>query len=260
VLAALRPLAEHASRSAVLVDFDGSLAPIVDDPDAARPLPAARDALGALVGRVARVGVVSGRPAGFLAAALALDGVTYVGHYGLERVEAGRVVTDPRVAPFVAAVAEVAAAADRELPGVRIERKGAVSVALHWRANPGLGEQVGAWAGSVAAAAGLELHPGRMVVELRPPLPVDKGTVVEQLCDGMTTACFAGDDAGDLAAFAALDRLRASGRLEHAVRIAVRSAEEPAALVDASDAQVDGPAGLAQELRELAAKISPAPA
>lgn len=260
MLAALRPLAEHALHGAVLVDFDGSLAPIVDDPDAARPLPAARDALGELVGRVARIGVVSGRPAGFLAAALGVDGVTYVGHYGLERVEEGRVVTDPRVAPFVEAVAGVAAAADRELRGVRVERKGAVSVALHWRGDPGLGAPVRAWAEPAAAAAGLELHPGRMVIELRPPLPVDKGTVVEELCDGMTAACFAGDDAGDLAAFAALDRLRAAGRLEHVVRIAVRSAEEPASLVASSDAQVDGPAGLARELRELAATIRPAPA
>jgi trehalose 6-phosphate phosphatase len=260
MVGALAPLAAQPGASAVLVDFDGSLAPIVDDPDAARPLPAARDALGALVGRVARVGVISGRPAGFLAETLALDGLIYVGHYGLERVEGGRVVTDPRVGPFLEAVAAVAEQAARDLPGARIERKGSTSVALHWRDRPQLAEPTRAWAEAAAARSGLALHPGRMVVELRPPVPVDKGTAVEGLCAGLAAACYAGDDAGDLAAFDALARLQARGDLVDAVRIAVRSPEEPPALVAAADLAVDGPAGLARVLRELADAISAGPA
>jgi trehalose 6-phosphate phosphatase len=94
-----------------------------------------------------------------------------------------------------------------------------------------------------------------MVVELRPPVPVDKGTVVAGLADGMTAAAFAGDDLGDLAAFRALAQLLADGRVQHVARIAVRSGEEPAELVAAADAAVDGPAALARELRELAAAI-----
>jgi trehalose 6-phosphate phosphatase len=255
VIGALAPLAARPDTSAVLVDFDGSLAPIVDDPDAARPFPAARDALGALVDRIARVGVVSGRPAAFLAAALQLPGLIYVGHYGLERIEAGQVVTDPRVAPFLEVVAAVADRAARDLPEARIERKGSISVALHWRGRPALAEPTRAWAEAAAAEAGLALHPGRMVVELRPPVAVDKGTVVEVLCSDLTAACFAGDDAGDLAAFDALARLQAHGDLAHAVRIAVRSPEEPPGLVAAADLAVDGPAGLARVLHELADAI-----
>ena len=82
-----------------------------------------------------------------------------------------------------------------------------------------------------SAAAGLELHPARMAAELRPPIPMDKGTVVEELCDGLDVAAFAGDDAGDLAAFDALDRLEATGRLVGAVRIAVASPEGPPELI-----------------------------
>jgi trehalose 6-phosphate phosphatase len=119
---------------------------------------------------------------------------------------------------------------------------------------------VTAWAERVADEAGLELRPGRMVVELRPPIAVDKGTVVEELCTGFHAAAFAGDDVGDLAAFAALDRLRADDRIVHAVRIAVQSSEEPPGLVAASDVQVDGPAGLAALLRDLGAAIRNAPA
>src|SRR5664279_3786794 len=130
---ALDPLVAHAARAAVLVDFDGSLAPIVDDPDAAIPLPAARDALAALVGRVALVAVVSGRPLGFLRDALGIDGVTYVGQYGVQRWVDGRVVTDARVEPYLGLVEATAFAAARELPGVLVERKDGVAVVLHWR-------------------------------------------------------------------------------------------------------------------------------
>ena len=99
-----------------------------------------------------------------------------------------------------------------------------------------------------------------MAVELRPPVPVDKGTVVEELCAGLEAAAFAGDDAGDLAAFDALDRLQRDGRLAHAVRIGVRSAEAPPELMARADVAVDGPAGLAALLAELGARIRRAPA
>jgi trehalose 6-phosphate phosphatase len=258
--AALRPLAEHAHHAAVLIDFDGSLSPIVDHPDAAVPLPAARDALAALVGHVALVAVVSGRPVTFLVERLGIDGVTYVGQYGLERWTGGRVVTDPRVEPYLAAVEETAVAAARDLPGVLVERKGGLAVALHWRQHPELEEPVSEWAARAASGAGLELHPAKMAAELRPPVAMDKGRVVEELCEGQAVAAFAGDDAGDLSAFGALDRMQQDGRLAHAVRIAVRSSEAPAELVARADVAVDGPRGLAELLDDLAAAIRNAPA
>src|SRR5204862_8302875 len=94
--AALTPLADDAAHAAIVTDFDGTLAPIVDDPDDARALPAARDALARCVPLVARVAVVSGRPVSFLARALGVAGVERVGVYGLERVVDGEVVADQR--------------------------------------------------------------------------------------------------------------------------------------------------------------------
>jgi trehalose 6-phosphate phosphatase len=255
----LDPLVEHATEAAVLVDFDGSLSPIVDDPTGAVALPEARDALAALVGGVALVAVVSGRPVAFLRDALGIDGVTCVGQYGLQRWDGTNVVTDPRVEPYLAPVEQIAAAATRELPGVLVERKDGVAVVLHWRQRPDLDGRAGAWAVEAVAGTGLELHPARMAVEIRPPVPVDKGDVVEALCDGMTAAAFAGDDSGDLPAFDALDRLRAQGRLGHAVHIGVASSEGPAELMARADVQVDGPAGLAVLLRELGDSISRGP-
>lgn len=260
MLAALGPLVEHASDAGVLVDFDGSLAPIVDDPDAAAVLPEARDALAALVGQVGRVAVVSGRPVAFLRDALKIDGVTYIGQYGVQRWDGRRVVTDPRVEPYMAPVEEIARAAARELPDVLVERKDGVAVVLHWRRRPELEARASAWAARAAAAAGLELHPARMAAELRPPVPMDKGTVVEELCDGLAAAAFAGDDSGDLAAFDSLERLQRAGRIGHAVRIGVASAEAPPELMARADVQVDGPPGLAALLVDLGDAIRGAPA
>jgi trehalose 6-phosphate phosphatase len=110
----------------------------------------------------------------------------------------------------------------------------------------------------LAGDLGLDALPMRMALELRPPVPVDKGTVVEELAAGRAAALVAGDDHGDLAGFAALDRLVATGRLGHAVRVAVRSDEAPVALLEAADHQVDGPAGLAALLGRLAGLVDPA--
>jgi trehalose 6-phosphate phosphatase len=257
---ALDPLVEHASRAAILLDFDGSLSPIVDDPAAAAPLPEARAALVGLVGRVARVAIVSGRPVAFLHEALGVDGVTYVGQYGVQRWVDGRVVTDPRVEPFLDRIERTAVAAGRELPGVLIERKDGVAVVLHWRRRPELEQAATGWAARAAEAEGLELHPAKMAAELRPPVPMDKGTVVAELCAGLDAAAFAGDDAGDLTAYDALDRLQGAGDLTDAVRIAVASDESPPELLARADVQVAGPVGLVALLADLGQAIRRAPA
>jgi trehalose 6-phosphate phosphatase len=242
--------------AALFVDFDGSLAPIVVDPAAARPLPAAQAALARLVPLLARVAVVSGRPARFLQQVLPLDGLLHLGSYGLERVVDGVVVVDERVRPYVDAVARVADEAEAALPGLRVERKGEVAVTVHWRDQPERGDDAIRWAAEAAPRLGLDAPlRGRMAVELRPPVPVDKGTTVADLARGMRAAAFAGDDAGDLPAFAALHALAADGNLGHAVSIGVTSDESPAE-VHAADVVVEGPAGLAALLDALADAIS----
>ena len=164
-------------------------------------------------------------------------------------------MADPRVEPFLDAVADVAARADAELPGVLVERKGRIAVTLHWRTEPGPGRG-GPATGPTASppSTGLALYPTRMAVELRPPVGVDKGDAVAALVSARTgSRCSPGDDHGDLAAFDALARLRRDGELDAAVRVAVRSPEEPAELVPRTDVAVDGPAGFVGLLAALAA-------
>jgi trehalose 6-phosphate phosphatase len=91
-----------------------------------------------------------------------------------------------------------------------------------------------------------------MAVEFRPPVGIDKGSVVETLARGCAAACFAGDDAGDLAAFAALDRLAPDGT--RTVRVAVTDEETPPELVAAADVIVRGPAEALDLFRALATR------
>ena len=136
-----------------------------------------------------------------------------------------------------------------------MERKGAVAVGLHWRRRPDLEAAATDLGRRLAAAHGLRLEPGRQTLELRPPLDVDKGTAVEELAAGASAALFIGDDRGDLAAFDALTRLVDEGRLAHAVRVAVRSAEAPDALLERADLVVEGPRGTLRLLDDLVALV-----
>jgi trehalose 6-phosphate phosphatase len=94
-------------------------------------------------------------------------------------------------------------------------------------------------------------HPGKQSWELRPPVPTDKGTVVVELAAGLQAVCFAGDDTGDLSAFAALARLWAEG--VETLGVAVGGPETPPEVLDAADLVVDGPAGVLDLLEALAA-------
>ena len=247
----LAVLVEEPAASAVLTDFDGTLAPVVPDPELAVPLGGAPEVLAALGERFAVVAVVSGRPVSFLARHLAAAGprVHLYGGYGLEWSEGGTVHRAPEAEPWVGAVAEVVAAARAEAPaGVGIEDKG-FAVTLHWRPAPEAGTWAATFSERWSARTGLALQPGRMAVEFRPPVDLDKGAVVERLARGCRAACFMGDDAGDLAAFAALDRLAAGGL--RGVRVAVHDEESPPELIARADLVVTGPEQALGVLRAL---------
>ena len=248
-------LADSPGSSVLLLDFDGSLAPIVADPAVAA---APADTL-AVIERLAAgllvVGIVSGRPLEFLARSVPIARVELIGQYGLERRVDGHTVVVPAALEYRDAIAAAADEAERRWPELLVERKGEIAVTVHWRAVGAAGESIAPDIEALAARLGLAVHPTRMARELRPPIAVDKGTGVRALLDAApaaTRAAFAGDDRGDLPAFDAFDALEAGGRLERAVRIAVRSDEVPRELLERADVIVDGPAGLLAWMRELA--------
>jgi len=246
--APLAVLAAQPDRSGVYTDFDGTLAPIVDDPAAARALDGAADTLTALAERFARVGVISGRPVRFLLDNVAAPAVDLWGEYGLERAVDGDIRAAEGAAGWREVVEDVADRADAAGVAEQVERK-SLSVTLHWRADPQREAAVRAWVADEVARTGLEVLAARKAVELRPPLHRDKGTALAEAAAGLAAACFLGDDRGDLAAFDALDRLAAGG--VHVTRIAVRSAEMPEELERRADIVVDGPPGALDLLRAL---------
>ncbi len=247
----LAPWRERPGSAGVLTDFDGTLSPIVDEPQQARPLPGTAATLARLAERHPVVAVISGRPVAYLLDVLGpLPGVTLVGLYGLEHLVAGEVQTLPEADQWRPTVAQVAAAAtDEAPPGVYVEPKG-LSVGIHYRQAPASGAWVTQWAAAAAARTGLWLRHGKMAVELVPPIAMDKGSVVARLAQGLGAVCYLGDDLGDLPAFEALARLATTG--VSAVSVAVRGAESPPELLARADLVVDGPEGALALLQQLA--------
>lgn len=250
-------LARAPARAALFVDFDGTLAPIVDDPGRAEPLPIAVAALSRLARLLGGVAVVTGRPVDFVRRHVPDPAVWVVGQYGLEHDRGGVVTADPRAEAFASAVAAAAADAEARWPTLTVERKGRVAVTVHWRTVPFDAPDPTAL-DALAAAHGLVAHPGRMACELRPPLAVDKGTAVTELLAVLDpgAAAVAGDDHGDLVAFDALDAWAAASDARAALRIAVGSEESPPALLARADLVLDGPVALAEDLDALASHLA----
>ena len=244
----LAPLRADPSNTSIALDFDGSLSPIVDDPAAAVPVDGAADLLIGLANAYGEVLVVSGRPLSFLAQHVPLE-VSVVGLYGLEGVRRGERWEHPNGGAWREVMADLASVAESNgPPGMLVELKD-LSITYHYRTAPAIEGRVKEFARMQADRSGLRVGDAKMSVELHPPIDADKGTVIDTMCAQASAVLFAGDDLGDLPAFAALDRLSAKGAAT--VKVAVTSDETPAALRSRANLEVEGPEGLMDLLRLL---------
>jgi trehalose 6-phosphate phosphatase len=258
---ALAPLRAEPARSAVLLDVDGTLAPIVRHADDAQVPEPTRLPLIAIARRYGLVACVSGRRATIARRIVALGSITYVGNHGAEILRGGatEIEVEPEVARWterVNAFADAAWTDDLHRLRVRTEDKQAIR-AYHWRGAP---DEAAAEAGvrelaRRAEAQGLVTHWGRKVLEVRPPVQLDKGHGIRRLLRNadMSAAVYVGDDRTDLDAFTGLRDLVDDGRLEHALCVGVRSDETPPELEAQADVLVDGPNGVRGLLQALAA-------
>lgn len=244
----LTAFTDHPDDAAIIIDYDGTLAPIVDDPTEAWPLEGIPELLDALTRRYERVAVVSRRPLAFLLDVLP-HSLILTGLYGLEALSEGRRFDHPLGGSWREVIDDVASLGEVRGPeGMLVERKG-LSLTLHYRTHPDIEAEVHDWATTQATRSGLRCRPARMSYELHPPIDVDKGTAVRNIANGVHAVCYVGDDVGDLSAFDQLDRLDAEGR--RTLRVAVRSDESAPELLERADVVVDGPAGVRALLEHL---------
>jgi trehalose 6-phosphate phosphatase len=255
----LRPLKADSAASAVLLDVDGVLAPIVQHPDDAHMPETTRRPLIEVAKRYGVVACVSGRRASDARRIVALGSIAYLGSHGSEVLRPGSIAPEldreleawtQRVQKF----AQEAYGEELQRLRVRLEDKEAI-LALHWRGVPDEEDAQRAVAdvADQAERAGFTAHWGKKVLEIRPPVRIDKGAgIVHLLRDrDLAAALYVGDDMTDLDAFHGLTELVSLGRLGHAVRVGVRSDEGPPELEAEADAMVEGTDGVRDLLKAL---------
>jgi trehalose 6-phosphate phosphatase len=236
---ALAATRDDPSRSAILLDVDGTLAPIAPRPELAVIPDETRRLLRRLVGGYLLVACISGRAGADAARLVGVPGVRVVGNHGLE--------LDPHADALAGDLAAFRARAETRWP---VEDK-RLTLSLHFREARDEAEAIGELQAIAddAVRAGFEARWGRKVLEIRPRVEIDKGTAVRRLLtdSGARRALYAGDDSTDLDAFRGLTE----AGLEFAVRVAVRSGEAPTGLAGLADVVVEGPEGLRDLLEGL---------
>lgn len=247
-------LRRQRSQTGIFLDFDGTLAPIVQDREAAAIVPGGPEVLSALARTFPLVAFISGRGAADLYPRVGADGPRYFGLYGAEEMTPAGLVQAPEAAEWRRTVQELSAQAvelirSQRLAGCEAENKD-LALSLHYR-NSGFAdapEALSAWAIEAAATHGFKLGTGRMVLELK-PAPVSKAETFVRLAgeSGVKNALIAGDDAADVEMM-----LRSVGVVPGVLlRVGVVSSEAPAGMLENSDLQVTSPHGVVELLERL---------
>ena len=256
---ALDPLRADPASSAVLLDIDGTLAPIVRHAADAHVPEATRSLLIDISRRYRVVACISGRRAAVARQIVSIGTIAYVGNHGAEVLSPGatQARVDPRAAEWRERISRFAAAVDTpELQRLRVRGEDKETItAYHWRGAPDE-EAARAAVAEIAARAeaeGFAVHWGRKVLEVRPPVALDKGAGVTALLRDapVQAAVYVGDDSTDLDAFRALRAEVEEGRLQTAICAAVSSEETPEELAREADLLLEGPGGVRELLEAL---------
>lgn len=257
----LEAVLENPGTTLVGIDFDGTLAPIVADPEQAHADPRAVAALGRLGSLLGTVAIITGRPARTAVRLGGFRGVDGLGHlvvlgqYGVERWDAA---TDEFLIPpdpgQVATLAEeIPPLLDRLGQGAaHVEHKGR-AVVVHTRQLPDPDASFATLSGPLNDLAGrheMVVEPGKNVLEIRSP-GIDKGIALRDIVaeTGAEQVVFIGDDLGDLPAYRVVEELRREGR---GGLLVCSASHEEDALSALADVVVEGPQGVATWLEELA--------
>ena len=198
-----------ADRLLLMLDFDGTLAPIVPDPPDARIPPAAMAALQRLRAHPGvELAIISGRAARDVRNLVGLSRIHYFGSHGRERIlpEGGPAIAENSGRAEIQFLCQRLAEELASVPGFRIENKG-VSAAAHYRNARARDFELirQSVRGAVEASSGLKMSSGKMVYDITPTDGIDKGTAALELlrdCGGLPL--YFGDDTTDESVFGAL--------------------------------------------------------
>ena len=242
--------------SGLLSDIDGTLSRISNDPASAVVDPQIKASLVELLNHVDVVGVVTGRSAVEAARMVDIEGVICIGNHGMERLERGDVVVARGALMYQGTVKRVLdeARARMDEPLVYFENKG-ITGSIHYRNTPDPSRartRILDIVTPLAEQAGLRLSLGRMVIELRPPIDLNKGTALRSIVEdfGLKSMLFMGDDVTDLDAMRAVSHLKHEGRVV-GLSIGVVGPETPDAVAEESDRVVNGVDEVAEFLAGL---------
>ena len=205
---------ESAGNLLIFLDFDGTLAPVVNDPTLASIPPETLRTLTSLAGlEKVSLAIISGRALADLKARVGLPNLIYAGNHGLEISGPGMYYLQPTAAKRVQALSELSADLQRSLqhiPGVQVENKG-LSASVHYRRAPAdkLREIYQVINSVVSGSRGLfQMSPGLQVYEIRPRVTWHKGKAVSWIRETWAKrdalAMYVGDDVTDEDAFLAL--------------------------------------------------------
>lgn len=240
-----------SDNAGLVMDFDGVLSHITDDPAASELLPGTEKILAGLATKLSVVALLSGRPVAFLAARATIPGVELHGSYGLEHLTDAGVEVVPEARQWMKAVEEATQTVHQQLDGVEgihVEDK-SLAVAVHWRLAPdqaGALKRITPLIEDVMRTYGLRHEPGKFVEELRMPLDQDKGTALQRIIGtkNLHTVAYAGDDRGDLPAFEA--SIAAGG-----YTLVVDGPDMAPEVSEIAGAHFDGPEDFQSWLRQL---------
>ena len=245
------------SPAGLITDIDGTIAPITPTPEETVVSTVCRAALANLVGKIDLVAVLTGRSVVKARDMVGIEGVVFVGNHGLERWKDGdvEVVAEAReYQPLIRGVAE-RLRREVDMPGLVIEDKG-VSASVHYRLSnaPSRAKEAIFYAlDRLDEARGLLISEGKLVVEIRPPVRVDKGTSLRKLVEehGLKGVVCMGDDVTDVDAFKAVHVLSARGTRK-GLALGVVGSDTPQQIIEEADFLLRG----VGEVEELLQRIS----
>lgn len=245
----------------LVLDFDGTISEISSTPDGAVIYPACAEGIENLKGRISLISILSGRAASDISQKVGIDGVVYVGNHGAEYMADGRLEIAPGVEEYRSTLIKVFDHLKRNVVGDGFVWQDKVhSASVHYRLAPDTTEAERVLSAALASSPEselLEVFWGKLVLELRPPIGVNKGFAMHKLAadNALESVIFIGDDITDLDAIAAIDEMDADGRLR-GLGIAVVQDDSPSSLLKGAKYSLRGVPEVAELMRWLGTVIS----